>query len=495
LSKKTVLVITDGIGFCSKTEHNAFFNATKPTYDKLFSNTPHSLIDTFGLSVGLPEGQMGNSEVGHMSIGSGRVLYQDLVKISLALQENTLKDNEVLKDLLDSSNRIHLIGLLSDGGVHSHIDHFIGLAKIASNARKKVFLHLITDGRDVSPTSANKYIKQIESHMDENMFIATISGRFYSMDRDNRWERVKRGFDAIVKAEPKTDYEPQAYIGSSYALGDTDEFVAPTAFEGYEGIEDDDGVLTINFRSDRMRELVSALGDINFEGFAKQHFDLNIATITQYDKSFSYPVLFSKDAPVNTLAEVISAKGLRQLHTAETEKYAHVTFFLNGGIDEPYANETRVLIPSPDVKTYDMKPEMSASEVGFAVTTAMDDNYDFIVVNFANGDMVGHTGDFEAAIVAVETVDTQLGFILDKAKEKDYAVVITSDHGNCEEMRDENGDVLTNHTVGKVWCFVEADGVNKVESGGLNNIAPTVLTLMGLDIPSEMDHSLVTIKN
>ena len=491
MSKKVVLVITDGIGFCAKTEHNAFHHASKPTYDKLFQSTPHSLIDTFGLSVGLPEGQMGNSEVGHMSIGSGRILYQDLVKISLALSENTLKDNEELKTLLDSSNRLHLIGLMSDGGVHSHIDHIIGLAKIASAEGKKVFLHLITDGRDVSPTSAQKYISEIEEILDDNISIATIGGRFYTMDRDNRWERVKHGYDAIVHATPKSDYEPAGYVGSSYGLGDTDEFVVPTAFEGYDGFEDGDAVLTVNFRSDRMREIVSALGDEHFHGFAKNHIDVNIATMTEYDKSFTYPVLFRKDTPANTLAEVISNNGLRQLHTAETEKYAHVTFFLNGGIDEPYKNETRVLIPSPNVKTYDEKPQMSAPEVGDVVLKAMQDQYDFVVVNFANGDMVGHTGDFEAAKLAVSAVDEQIGLILDKAKEQDYAVVITSDHGNCEEMKDEDGNTLTNHTVGRVWCFVEAEGVSKVEAGGLNNIAPTVLKLMGLEIPSEMDHSLV----
>ncbi|MEA2100645.1 MAG: 2,3-bisphosphoglycerate-independent phosphoglycerate mutase [Campylobacterota bacterium] len=491
MSKKAILVITDGIGFCSRTEHNAFYNATKPTYDKLFKEVPHSLIDTFGLSVGLPDGQMGNSEVGHMSIGSGRILYQDLVKISLALQEDNLEDNIELKKLMDASDRLHLIGLLSDGGVHSHIDHFMGLAKIASKNGKKVFLHLITDGRDVSPTSAGKYIKQIEEILDENITIATISGRFYTMDRDNRWERVQRGYEAIINATPKTDYEPEGYIGSSYALGETDEFVEPAAFEGYDGVKDGDSILTINFRSDRMREIVTAIGDESFEGFPKRHIEVNLATITEYDKSFKYPVLFRKDAPINTLAEVISKNGLRQLHTAETEKYAHVTFFLNGGIDEAYENETRVLIPSPDVKTYDMKPEMSANEVCESVLKAMDADYDFIVVNFANGDMVGHTGDMEAAKLAVTTVDEQLGKILNSAKENDYALVITSDHGNCEEMKDEYGNMLTNHTVGKVWCFVMADGVTKVETGGLNNVAPTVLKLMGLEIPAEMDHSLI----
>jgi 2,3-bisphosphoglycerate-independent phosphoglycerate mutase len=491
LSKKAILVITDGVGYCSRTEHNAFFNANKPTYDKLFNEVPHSLIDTFGLSVGLPEGQMGNSEVGHMSIGSGRVLYQDLVKISLALKDGSLEQNEVLKDLFAKSDRLHLIGLMSDGGVHSHIEHFMGIADIAAKYDKKVFLHLITDGRDVSPTSAQKYLKEVEKHVDENIQIATISGRFYSMDRDNRWERIKRGYDAIVNATPKTEMTPESYVGHSYSLGETDEFIEPVAFNSYAGMQEGDSVLTINFRSDRMREMVTAIAGKEFSEFDREVLNVNLATITEYDKSFNYPVMFKKDAPENTLAEVISNAGLRQLHTAETEKYAHVTFFLNGGIDEPYKNETRVLIPSPNVKTYDMKPEMSAAEVAEAVLEAMDADYDFIVVNFANGDMVGHTGDFEAAKKAVETVDEQLGKIRTKAKEKEYALVITSDHGNCEEMRDEEGNVLTNHTVGKVWCFVEANGVKKVKTGGLNNIAPTVLKLMDLEIPAEMDESLV----
>lgn len=491
MTKKAILVITDGIGYCAKTEHNAFYHATKPTYDKLFQEVPHSLIDTFGLSVGLPEGQMGNSEVGHMSIGSGRILYQDLVKISLALAEGTLQENPELQNLFNASDRLHLIGLMSDGGVHSHIEHFMGVAKIASKLRKKVFLHLITDGRDVSPTSAQKYLETVKESLDANISIATIAGRFYAMDRDNRWDRVEKAYNAIVHAMPKTSQNINTYVETSYANDEKDEFILPCAFDDYDGMKDGDSVLTINFRSDRMREMVSALADANFSGFDRKTLKLHLATMTEYDKSFTYPVLFKKEAPKNTLAEVISAQGLRQLHTAETEKYAHVTFFLNGGIDEPYENETRVLIPSPNVKTYDEKPEMSAHEVGDAVIKAMDDAYDFIVVNFANGDMVGHTGDFEAAKKAVHAVDAELGRIVAKAKEQEYALVLTSDHGNCEEMRDDDGNVLTNHTVGKVWCFVMADGITKVESGGLNNIAPTVLKLMNIDIPKEMDHALI----
>ncbi|PHR59424.1 MAG: phosphoglycerate mutase (2,3-diphosphoglycerate-independent) [Arcobacter sp.] len=491
MSKKAILVITDGIGYCERTQYNAFYHANKPTYDKLFQETPNSLIDTFGLSVGLPEGQMGNSEVGHLSIGSGRILYQDLVKISLALEEDTLKDNEVLQEALTKSENIHIMGLLSDGGVHSHITHFIGVARIAEAKGRKVYLHLITDGRDVSPTSAKKYIEQIEAICNDNISIASIAGRFYTMDRDNRWERVQPGYEVIAEANPKSNLSVQEYIDASYAKDETDEFVLPTALGSYRGMKNGDTLISINFRSDRVREITTAFGDKNFDGFEREFKGLHITTMTSYNKSFSYPVMFPKDAPQNTLAEVISKAGLNQLHTAETEKYAHVTFFLNGGIDEPFLNETRVLIPSPKVKTYDEKPEMSAPEVGNAVRKAMDEGTDFIVVNFANGDMVGHTGNVEASIKAVEAVDTELGQIVKKAKENDYALVITSDHGNCEEMKDELGNILTNHTVGKVWCFVQADGVKEVKTGGLNNIAPTVLSLMGLDIPSEMDESLI----
>jgi len=312
------------------------------------------------------------------------------------------------------------------------------------------------------------------------------------MDRDNRWERVKAGYDAIVRAEPKTDLSPEAYVEASYENDVTDEFIVPTAFEGYDGMRPEDAVLITNFRSDRVREITTALASADFDAFERPFVVEHLATMTEYDKSFTYPVLFPKEAPKNTLAEVISREGLRQFHTAETEKYAHVTFFFNGGIEEPYPGESRVLIPSPSVKTYDLKPEMSAPEVGEAVRKAMDESYDFVVVNFANGDMVGHTGNFEAAKKAVHAVDTELGKILEKAKEDGYAVIITSDHGNCEEMMDAEGHILTNHTVGDVWCFILADGVDHVKEGkGLNNIAPTVLKLMGLPIPEEMDEPLI----
>jgi len=491
MGRKTLLVITDGIGYKERTEANAFYHAKKPAYDQLFAEVPHALTDTYGLSVGLPEGQMGNSEVGHMTIGSGRVLYQDLVKISLAVSEGTLAQNPALVELMQTSDTLHLIGLFSDGGVHSHIDHTIALAGIAEAAGKKVWLHLMTDGRDVSPTSAPKYLERLQPALSDNVRIATISGRFYAMDRDNRWERVHSGYDAMLKAEPSTTDDVKHYIENSYANDVTDEFLVPTAFAGYAGMKATDAVLVSNFRSDRVREISTALAGNDFDAFERPFVIKHLATMTEYDKSFSFPVLFRKQTPKNTLAEVVSNEGLRQLHTAETEKYAHVTFFLNGGVDEPVENEARVLIPSPKVKTYDMQPEMSAHAVGDAVLKAMDEGYDLVVVNFANGDMVGHTGNFDAAIKAVEAVDTELGRIVENAKRNDYALVLTSDHGNCEEMRDEAGNILTNHSVGKVWTFVMAPGVEKVHPGGLNNIAPTVLELMGIAIPEEMDGPLI----
>ncbi len=493
MRKKTVLVITDGIGYTQKQEYNAFYNAKKPNYDYLLSNIPYSLIHTHGLHVGLPDGQMGNSEVGHMTIGSGRVSYQDLVKVSLALQDGSLACNQALCELLDKSDTFHIAGLASDGGVHSHIEHIIGIAKLAKQRGKKVFIHAITDGRDVGQTSAKKYIKELFDICDgQDIVFATLAGRFYTMDRDNRWEdRVKLGFDAISSAFPKCETTPLEYIDDSYADGVFDEFIIPVAFSGYAGLKDNDSFLLANFRSDRAREIVMALGEKEFTHFDRDHKQINIATMTEYSKSFAYPVLFCKDEMQNTLAEVISKAGYSQLHTSETEKYAHVTFFLNGGIETPYENETRVLIDSPKVRTYDEKPSMSAYEVCDAVINGMDFGYDFIVVNFANGDMVGHTGNFEAGIKAVETVDECLGRIIKKVSDSGYSLVLTSDHGNCEEMRDDCGDVLTNHTVGDVWCFVMDDDVKSVKNGSLSNIAPTVLKLMGIDIPEQMDEPLV----
>jgi 2,3-bisphosphoglycerate-independent phosphoglycerate mutase len=491
MTNKTLLIITDGIGHNNSNNFNAFSTADTPTYDYLFNNVPYSLIHTYGKFVGLPDGQMGNSEVGHMTIGSGRILYQDLVKINIAIEENTLKDNQVFKNILTNSNNIHLLGLLSDGGVHSHIEHIIAMAIIAKAQNKKVFIHIITDGRDVAPDCAAKYIKQLLEICDEDIQIATISGRYYAMDRDNRWGRVKKAYDSIAFAEPSTSLDILSYLKESYDSGVFDEFIIPSSFDGYTGLKENDGIIFCNFRSDRMREMSSVFANKDFSEFQTFKENLLLATMTQYDKNTPIDVLFPKDAPTNTLAEVISDAGLSQVHTAETEKYAHVTFFFNGGVEEPMLNETRVLIPSPGVATYDLQPEMSAPEVGNAVKTAMNSNIDFIVVNFANGDMVGHTGVFDAAVKAVEAVDKELGLILEVAKEKNYNIILTSDHGNCEMMKDDEGNTLTNHTVGDVYCFVIAENVKEVKTGSLNNIAPTVLKLMNLNIPSEMDEPLI----
>ena len=488
---KVLLVITDGIGFREECESNAFCLAKKSAYRYLIDNVPHGLVKTSGLSVGLPEGQMGNSEVGHMTIGSGRILYQNLVKISKAVENGTIAENEALNQILDSSDTVHIIGLMSDGGVHSHIDHIKALAKVAADKGHRVALHLITDGRDVSPTSAPQYLDDLAKILNDKIFIASVSGRFYTMDRDNRWERVERGYKAIVQAYPKTELDPKAYIEAQYAEDITDEFIEPIAFGNYSGMQNGDGVIFANFRSDRMREITDAIGNSNFDHFERKPVKVNIATMTEYSKDFNYPVLFKEELPDNVLAKVVSEAGLNQFHTSETEKYAHVTFFFNGGVEEPFINETRVLVPSPEVKTYDLKPEMSAPEVGEHVRTAMKEGYDFIVVNFANGDMVGHTGNLEAAIKAVETVDEELDKIIKVVKEEGYSMVLTSDHGNCEEMIDEKGNMLTNHTLYDVFCFVMSDRVNEVKNGGLNNIAPTVLKLMNLPVPEEMDEPLI----
>jgi len=489
-TNKAVLIITDGIGHNSSCEFNAFCNANKPTYDKLFKEVPNSLIKTYGEHVGLPDGQMGNSEVGHMSIGAGRVLYQDLVKINIAIKEDKLKDNVILKETINKSNNIHIIGLLSDGGVHSHINHIMGLAKIAESNNKKVFLHLITDGRDVAPDSAKTYTAIIKEIVSENIKIATVGGRYYGMDRDNNWDRIEKAYDVIVNGNNNCELNIDAYIDAQYSKEIFDEFLVPVSFD-YTGMEENDAMIFANFRSDRARELSSSMAKEGFNEFSTKDITINVTTMTQYDKNLPLPVLFPKETPTNTLSEIVANAGLTQLHTAETEKYAHVTFFFNGGIEEPFENEERVLIPSPKVATYDLQPEMSAAPVGIAVREGMDKGTDLIVVNFANGDMVGHTGVYEAGIKAVEAVDYELGLIFDKAKELGYSVVLTSDHGNCEKMKDENGNTLTNHTVGDVFCFVMANAITEVKDGALNNIAPTVLKLMNLDIPKEMDSPLV----
>lgn len=491
IQQKVLLIITDGIGEKPATPYNAFTNAKKPTYDWLFAHAPHNLLATYGEAVGLPEGQMGNSEVGHMILGAGRVLYQDLVKINRAIASGELRDSATLRAFVAGKNRVHLIGLLSDGGVHSHMNHTLALAQILCEAGKEVLVHAITDGRDVPPHTARGFVEQTRASLPQGARIATISGRFYAMDRDNRWERVLQAYQSIAQGANPCSLSPEEYISMQEKNGITDEFIEPASFD-YHGFFENDCAIFVNFRSDRAREIVRMIGAQTFDACARgKAWVLPILCMTCYDETFGFPVLFPKEHVSPTLAEIFAANHLSQLHTAETEKYAHVTFFLNGGVEKEFPNETHVLVPSPHVKTYDLQPEMSAKEVSDVVIGGIEQGIDFIVVNFANGDMVGHTGNLQAAIAAVEAVDTELGRILKVAQAHDYAVLLTSDHGNCEEMADSHGNILTNHTVGDVWCFVLARGVKQVLRGSLANVAPSVLDMMGLPIPAVMEQSLL----
>lgn len=486
MSKKAILVITDGIGFNPSSEFNAFNAAKKPTYEWLEKNAAKNLLKTSGLAVGLPDGQMGNSEVGHMTIGSGRILYQNLVKIDKAIESNSLKDNPALKALLNRVKRVHIIGLYSDGGVHSHINHFDAICQICSQNGQEIYAHAITDGRDVSPKSGINFIKSLQ----DKFPIATISGRFYAMDRDKRWDRVKTAYKIIAQNDNIQSISPAEYMANSYSKDIFDEFIEPASFIDFGGIKKDDGIVFINFRNDRARQICTALAGAEFDEFERLEYCNNLITMTNYDDKFDFPIMFENDNIEDTLAEVIAKNGLRQLHTAETEKYAHVTFFFNGGKEDLVENEARVLIPSPKVKTYDEMPQMSAYEVAEAVIKGIENGTEFIVVNFANGDMVGHTGNYNAAVKAVEAVDECLGQILKKARQNGYSYMQISDHGNCEAMQSSDGELLTNHTTFDVFNYIVADGVNSIEYGGLSNVAPTILKLMDLEIPAVMDKPL-----
>ncbi|RAX57990.1 phosphoglycerate mutase (2,3-diphosphoglycerate-independent) [Helicobacter monodelphidis] len=493
MKQKCVLVITDGIGYKPKNPYNAFDAAFKPNYERLFKEVPFGMIKTYGEFVGLPDGQMGNSEVGHMSLGSGRILYQDLVKINQAIKNQSLQKHPIIQDFF-SCNVVHLLALLSDGGVHSHIEHLLALIRIFHAQNKEVRIHALTDGRDVPPQTAEKFLRKLldEIAIMPKVILASVGGRFYGMDRDKRFERVNEAYEVIALGKNLQSISPLEYIANQLKEGISDEFVQPACFHQYSGFGENEGLLCVNFRSDRMREIVTFLGEAQLSDFSRRDYrPLGLlATMTCYDERFPYPVLFPKEKVKNTIAEILSMASLKQLHTAETEKYAHVTFFFNGGKEEAFKGEERILIPSPNVKTYDLQPEMSAREVAEVVLQGMKDGFDFIVVNFANGDMVGHTGNFEAAIKAVEAVDKEIGRIFELAQELNYGIVLTSDHGNCEEMADYSGKPLTNHTVGEVWCFIYAEGVNCVNDGSLANIAPSVLKVMGMQIPCEMEKPL-----
>jgi len=497
--QKTLLVITDGIGYSKNTKYNAFYNAKTPTYDKLFKTTPHSLIATYGEHIGLPHNQMGNSEVGHISIGCGQVLPSLLVQIDEAIKNDTLKTNKQLLQLANDNNNIHIIGLISDGGVHAHIEHIKYIAKtcanIKTNTKSKIWLHLISDGRDVGYKSVKTYIKQMQDICNDNIQIATLSGRFYAMDRDKRYERVFKAYDAMVNgANAKSDI--LEYVDECYSNEIYDEFIEPASFNGFKGIDGNDGVVFCNFRNDRIRELLYTLAKDGFDEFETKdfaHSKPDVLLITQYDDNLPQKVIFDKVQPKETIASIISKEGLKQAHIAESEKYAHVTFFFNGGVEAKHEGESHILVPSLKVASYADVPHMRAKEITDKTIEAMNDN-DFIVINYANGDMVGHCGIYESAIKAVESVDAQLERIIKACEENDFSLIITSDHGNCEDMMDENGTPLTSHTVGDVFCFVLDKRVKEVKDGTLCNLANSVFLLMGLKTNDNMLPPLFTLE-
>lgn len=499
--KPVMLMILDGFGLTDKTEGNAVAAAYKPNFDKCFNNYPHTHLGASGLSVGLPDGQMGNSEVGHLNIGAGRVVYQSLTKITKAIQDGDFAENTALNKAVDNAlkndSTLHLMGLLSPGGVHSHIDHLKGLLDLANKKGvKKVFVHAFLDGRDVPPSSAKEYIEDIENYMAEIGVgkIATVSGRYYAMDRDKRWERVQLAYNAIVLGKGETADSALDALNKSYHDNKTDEFVLPTVVmtdgKPLAEVKNNDSVIFFNFRPDRAREITRAINDKEFDGFKRETLKLQFVTMTEYDSTLEgVDVAFGPEVLTNTFGEYISQKGLNQLRIAETEKYAHVTFFFNGGVEEPNKNEDRALIPSPKVATYDLQPEMSAYLVTDELLKRLDeDKYDAVILNFANPDMVGHTGVFEAAKKAVEAVDECLGKIVNKVLELDGTVFITADHGNSEQMIEySDGKPMTAHTTNPVpFVYVSNHSKEMREDGVLADIAPTMLQELGLEKPNEM---------
>ena len=506
--KPVMLMILDGFGIAKASDGNAVSLAKKPNFDRLIKEYPHSILEASGMAVGLPEGQMGNSEVGHLNIGAGRIVYQELTRITKAIADGEFFENEELlkamKNAKENNSALHLMGLLSDGGVHSHINHLKGLLEFAKKeGLTKVYVHAFMDGRDVAPSSGKEFIEKTEEMMKEIGVgkIATINGRYYAMDRDNRWERVELAYNAIVRGTGNTANSAIEAIEESYKNDKTDEFVVPTVIlengEPTATVKSGDSVVFFNFRPDRARELTRALTQKDFDGFNAEKLDLTFVTMTQYDKTFEgVMVAFKPQTLKNTLGEFVANKGLNQLRIAETEKYAHVTFFFNGGVEKPNKNEDRALIASPKVATYDLKPEMSAYEVTEELIKRIDsDKYDMIILNYANPDMVGHTGVIPAAVKAIETVDECLGKIADKILEKNGSLFITADHGNAEVMIDpETGAPFTAHTtdpVPFVWVSNDAKG-KSLENGKLSDIAPTILDMMNLEKPEEMTgHSLI----
>ena len=499
MRKPLVLMIMDGFGDRKEDYGNAIHAAKKPNLDRIFSENPRTDIGASGMDVGLPDGQMGNSEVGHTNIGAGRIVYQELTRITKAISDGDFFQNEALMGAVENckekGSAFHILGLLSDGGVHSHIGHIFGLLELARrHGLEKVYLHCFMDGRDVPPTSGKDYVAQL---MEETKrlgvgSIATISGRYYAMDRDNRWERVQKAYDAMVEGRGTIQADPIRVMEESYAAGVTDEFVVPAVCDLQGKIAPGDSVVFANFRPDRAREITRTLVDPEFSGFPREKgcFPLYYVCMTQYDATMpGVQVAFHPQSLKNTFGEYISQKGLTQLRIAETEKYAHVTFFFNGGVEAPYAGEDRALIPSPKVATYDLKPEMSAYEVTDEVIARLESGkYDVIILNYANCDMVGHTGVFDAAVKAVEAVDACVGRVVEKVRELGGTALITADHGNADQMYEPDGEPFTAHTTNPV-PFVAVDAGAKAlrEGGRLADIAPTMLEILGLPQPPEMD--------
>ena len=503
-----VLIILDGYGERAEHADNAVAEAKKPAIDALYAKFPHSVISTSGRDVGLPDGQMGNSEVGHLNFGAGRIAQMDISRIDVEVADKTLDTNEVLLEVIakakSGGGRLHLLGLASDGGVHSTLTHLFALIDLAASKGVKVVVHPFLDGRDVQPGTAPKYLALIDAHLTNGAkgTFGTVGGRYFGMDRDNRWDRVERAYKAIARADGPKAASWREGVERSYADKKTDEFVEPFVVDGYTGIDvGKDAALHFNFRPDRARELTKALALDPFDGFARAGnapFAGRYACMTTYDKSFGLPIAFPKPTYADIFPEIIARAGLTQFRCAETEKYAHVTYFFNGGREEPFTGEERMMVPSPkDVATYDHKPQMSAAAVADAVTKAIEsDKFDFVLVNFANPDMVGHTGVMNAAVTAVETVDVGVGRIVDAARAKGGAVFITADHGNCELMKDpETGQPHTAHTTNPVpLVYVnDADAKAQLLSGGrICDVAPTMLQLLGLPQPAAMTgHTLL----
>lgn len=493
-------MILDGWGIATKPEVSAIDAAKTPFIDSLYPKYPHSKLEASGLAVGLPAGQMGNSEVGHMNLGAGRIVYQDLVKVNLAVEENTLKDEPVLAEAIayakTNNKAVHFIGLVSDGGVHSHINHLKGLCTIASEAGlSDVFVHAFTDGRDTDPKGGLGYLTDLQEHLSKTTGkIASITGRYYAMDRDNRWERVKLAYDAMVNAVGTPSTDVLASVKASYEENVTDEFIKPIiAVDGNNEpiakIKDGDVVLCFNFRTDRGREITQALTQQDYHEQDMHKLDLYYLTMTNYDDKFvGVHVIFDKDNLAKTLGEVVSEAGKKQIRIAETEKYPHVTFFFSGGREEPFEGQVNILRNSPKVATYDLQPEMSAEALRDALIPELEkEEVDFVCLNFANTDMVGHTGVFSAVVKAAETVDQCAGALVETGLKHGYTFIIIADHGNADYMINEDGTPNTAHTTNLVPCIlVDNDYQNPIKDGKLGDIAPTILALMGINQPKEM---------